>query len=1334
MLEELPFDLVDCVAHRVKTEGSTDKPATKFDLKRELIPVSRHDHVLYLRVPEDALTDGMGALSYINGESYGISLWRKGGIYLSEVEFGKLFGGREELITRYKNGLRAKAGLRNGSIRITGDRIDIELGIRRYSDLTDNDVAEGVYYYGFPRDDGGWTARYMTPKFYRDLVHPYVKDNKEKNPFEWALNRTEVAAGFVQAIGIGRDCPVQFTEYAYRKMAPLVCNQMPPALKAPRSFNLDAKNRPLFEAAQNAWGKAFSPELACFVLDNADYLDVAMICDAEIIGLVKQIPRCLHNGLIIYRLTDFFRGNMAMRSDAKSALIFSLEVVVDIYGGDEEPWWFKEDIDLRQIFDGNIGDLEDYLELVKKLAKASGFAFCYTLQVYKKVGGKLAQQQGIGEDEAIAFCTKITQGYGIGNTERACNVINFAIEIISGVGSAEQKTVLGLFEEHAKRHTPITEIIGRLEGEEAGVELPGMISLVRAGLGVKRLRREKLDELTIGATHVKELTEHLARPLIERARTLPTVTVEVGRHRLLAANIEKRLALPVAAERVRSEAVTNPLIATFEFYQQLREECGDDNDSLAEIYFLMFASKMPNPFKPPRGFLKFLAKYKSIYLPEYAQEIFVDPRNTEEHAEARKQSAKEIVNKYLIISNLLDAWIIGILNDNDLFGILNWMLEEAPDDLKMEVEKAVRAQHAKRAEQAEREPEEGYVPDPEREERDIQCDTRMYVRDREMYVWKRRIKAIAEGVDILLTMNVFIALGILEKSDVDAILADRLNFFQTTDVGYGDAVVRNFENLFHDDEKVSFTTAFFLDKDGISRYAKHLRTMGKLEILDTDKLIIGLRSGDGNLTRSCLRDLLLAVRNFEESVKQITELDEKIKEAQEADEARLWKVSDPMIDSAELVKSLRQLWQAVFPFINPNVINILLGTYMKASKFAYFSAAIAGNTDRIRQQIFGRGGRDTMECEVKATSVASLGLVSTVLALGDMDTRSLAGITRASLPKGRGATNGGVRLSTALAIPPQRIMLEVSGRLQKVYNTAREWIIEVRKETMGLLPVGGKIHVLHPVDEKRFDAFVRLLGFSQTSFRLIHANTSVNLPPAASAAELRARVRALEAFGIIDREYPELQICLPGRLDLHRAAILGSAILLATEDAVEYDKNSFMTSHDEYVGKRIMLYDAGGTRVILPFMSPLDGRTDMQGLNSSGKDIEWYQLLGTTLIQDQVEQGPFAKLASEFEKCYRIILQRHGIEWVLNKTWIFDPHDKSLNSDAAAMDHLKTVQGCTNAYFSCAAQRKRTGVNEGIIFEVRALLDWLKNEIGKIQDEVYNSGEPCKEMRILLDL
>ena len=1246
--------------------------------------------------------------------------------YLLDIEDG------EGILNRYEKNLGEDENLCPASIRKLGkDEIEIKLGIRRGRRPRKMDIAKGVFYFSIPaaREEGAyqWHGTNYMPSFYPSLIHPYVRNQNENDPFEWACNRAKIAMGFGVSMGCGKDFPPDYAEYPFRKMASRVCNTTPTHMLKPREFELGQDEKNLLLALQESYEGEIVPEITCFLLENKGCLTVEAVRALGKSGVLKNFGKCLENGLIIDKVGRFFVKLIGGKLNLGYALTQTFRIFGLIYGGEKEPWWFKEDVDLGELFDDRFEEVKiangtlqtgacvDSVTIFSEMARQAGFAFTYAIDVYKRSAFKMAEVEGFSQGQAIQFCAKITQAYGIGNVKRACNVVNFALEAVKKVEVAERPKVLANFEVFALERKPWTEIVGRLEGEEASIDLPGIFSMARKEIGDDRAREEELDEVTLSPQHIQELTRHLALPLVERAKSEPLLAVPLKGHLLLAANIEDRLALPVAQEHKDLRA-PNPLPEIFAFYKQMREECGYVDGDIADAYFAFFADKMPNPFVPPKGFLNFLQQFESVPV---AGNRFVYLSRPDARSQLTQANSERMVYKYLVVSNLLDTWVMGMISEAELFEVFNWLVAKTPAKKKEEIEQKHRAwQKIYDAELGGCEEDES--------ERAVARNVDMEVKNYQTKLRQRNLKHLSMAVASLVDINFYVALGVLERKEASLFFKGRLKDL-TRAVEDEDPDMRE-EFGEREDDEFGGTDRNTLSEPWNGEIMLNVQEMIKEGLLDVAAFRKVFRDSPDKIR--LLADFADLVRNFAYVKAQIqraeTEIispDPKSGKPGDFDPEKMAEIL------GRLERDLAEKWTNLPPFINCGEIQILLRKYLRADHLMYLHAALADFRKDLGPTEKYSGPNPEENQNVRSVSVVSMSIVAAAMGMREYQGRENLDLV-GTLP----AEAGNMALDKP--VNPMDLALktvrDLSDRLRAVCPQIRDQLVEVRRDTMGLLPIGGKIHVLHEVDMKKFAAFTSLAGLGSTAFRLLHANTSVNLPAVPSWKELKLIASSLEAFGIIDRELPELQVGVPGRLRAEDAAILGSAVLLATEKGKDYDEKSFCTNQDHSTGRKIMSYDAMGPRVKLPFMTSLNGRTDMLGRRSL-EDIELYQLLGTVLIQGQAQSGPFQHLAGRFKEEYLEILKAHGIDSVLRGSWIFDPVVDRLQDDEVNRDHFQTVKMCTDAYFACAEDYAETREEKGIIFEVRALFDWLRAEIRQIQELMYFSGKPCEEMRILLE-
>ena len=227
---------------------------------------------------------------------------------------------------------------------------------------------------------------------------------------------------------------------------------------------------------------------------------------------------------------------------------------------------------------------------------------------------------------------------------------------------------------------------------------------------------------------------------------------------------------------------------------------------------------------------------------------------------------------------------------------------------------------------------------------------------------------------------------------------------------------------------------------------------------------------------------------------------------------------------------------------------------------------------------------------------------------------------------------------------------EVAMRLPVV----EKLILAERDRMPGIMPIGGKIHTQKPMDQKLLDFIMSVFGLSNTPFKLIHSDTSLLIPPMASALEFNMIVKILELFGVIDPEMPDIQLAVAGRWNENLAPYVGSAVLLGTDRGVLYGPGAFSTNQNDKTGARIMAYDAGIKISGMPFdVQSAKGRTDMLGRHSLG-DTFLYQLLGTMASHHQFG-GEFSDMMPEMQFGMDSVLRQYGLDSHLrDSAWVYD--------------------------------------------------------------------------------
>ncbi len=265
----------------------------------------------------------------------------------------------------------------------------------------------------------------------------------------------------------------------------------------------------------------------------------------------------------------------------------------------------------------------------------------------------------------------------------------------------------------------------------------------------------------------------------------------------------------------------------------------------------------------------------------------------------------------------------------------------------------------------------------------------------------------------------------------------------------------------------------------------------------------------------------------------------------------------------------------------------------------------------------------------------------------------------------------------------------------------------------GLYSIGGKIHFPSAIPQEKIDAFKSTYKLNATQFKLIHANTSLLLPPSNFPEELLFMIHCMEQAGLIDND-PQLQISIPWRLPNHLWALLGSSLILLSEQHVSYTPASFGTTHASDTGRRMVVYDAGVyDSSFVRNSKHITWRTDVLLL----KDINLIpkaQVVWSLLSQTEYD-GWFAQLGVSFIQEYAALLDKHNLLRAVQWPWIYDANSRN-EEDPDALRHFEQVNALTEQQkddFLIANYTKQT--KWLLVFELRDLLTKYRKKIQDIQ-------------------
>lgn len=289
-----------------------------------------------------------------------------------------------------------------------------------------------------------------------------------------------------------------------------------------------------------------------------------------------------------------------------------------------------------------------------------------------------------------------------------------------------------------------------------------------------------------------------------------------------------------------------------------------------------------------------------------------------------------------------------------------------------------------------------------------------------------------------------------------------------------------------------------------------------------------------------------------------------------------------------------------------------------------------------------------------------------------------------------------------------------------------------RRVRHGLLSVGLKLHCLGTDDQ--FSALVDALGGdwsvrNRNVYRRSQASYCLVLPPVGSG---HAAILLLEAIAqytrcnVFSNANIQIQVCSPGRLSPHNAALHAIGFYLTSDTLRRYDLSDFTTTvSDDYYrrGKRLVIYDAGAYGdfdggfdwwsrtadglVIRPSLPFLNGRTDILVGPGSETDIHNINLLATLLVHAQSEDGDgyWSSCGDSFARDLVSLLDRHMLAGLVDAPWVCASGDEGHVNDLQFYSALQEL----TSYAAGEAVRLTEGhgteaAGGGILEEMQVLM------------------------------
>lgn len=1310
---------IDYACRYPKTRG-------RYPLHETFERISRYRHSLHVLMPEEVHRHDV--YSYIN--EY---MWMS-----SELV-------EEYAMPHYESKLRKKSRLREGSIDFPDQtHVTIRPGIRRYARPSEQTITYGIYLQQFSTPEH--SPHSVEARFHTDFVEPHVRGTPADDPFEWAHRRIKIALGATENLG-GISGP--YLESLYTGMASTVCNTETERLFAPRTFETDASTRQMLTKAFGFYEDCLSPELVWILLEYKYLFTYDTVTAPAYQTFFHALPVMLANGLIVDRLFDLAHLHETHGATPEEALHHGLKVVQSIYAGNK-PWWFKEDMDLTALYHAATQEQDtaavpmdaEGRQLMEDITSHAGFASGYALQIYQENGWKLLHIPGIDRRTMLRILAEITTWYGIGNHKRACNIVTIVERTLQDTPEQERYDMLEKIENHLEQERPTSEIIGRLEGE-GDFAKPGLRQLLGTLQGKEALVGLE-SSIDLSEEHLRTIQRGILEPVSNRAHKPPALNTRD------CPSVSVSSFIPVSAQThtalltdERLNAVQTPTVNLFSFYEQMRRECTPvrmtawqrtqavDYESIANVYFSFCAHKFEHPFSPPPGFLTFLQKFGSV--PHFDDTLDYDDPNHSRHL-YEEDFQKAYVERDMVPSHLLDLWIMGTLSWEKLWEICQWMTEDLDEYSKAEIADATYREKMSEHMHRRFRFEEDY---PKLQQKIRKLQNRITNKEQNqkpdqpsLYDLRRQLHDATEQLRYMEEDKTKWCEFSQEEADDHTCVninkqEDRLRFPRVEKLQLALAAFKECRVLIHLDIACAQKIWQLLEEQ-IFRTDEHvIPTLAKNIFANPDSLNTPFVDTNTILQKvlqcSTLGHLSDIFRQIESLLLAIARCSIASAEHEEmlihALKTSLHRhcLPDSIIHwKEEGVDKLKKRLESA-PFTHPIPDDELLAHFYPTHSDIMRYLTIAKYTHAFHEQYLHTAGENDTDEDIqrnmRRTAAISIRTAQTIFGLHILDQTALPAHMPTAVP-----------VQAVLSIRQGENTTTQLQQLQQALPDMYAHLDSIRTSHAGLVSVGGKIHLHHAVNENKMAAVSALLGLEGTNFHLIHANTCLLLPAMPTADELKMLIFLLEREGVIDNDYPEMQIGIPGRLPPVDCALLGSVLLLATQRGIAYKEGAFNTTH-ESTGSRMMAYDAGGTRVKFPYATYLPGRTDILGRRHP-EDITLFQIVGTLLLHAKAG-GAFHPIGTAFKEEYLTLLKRHALDDVINDEWVFSGQSRTDN--ALSQKHFADVKRCTDAYFSCkdtyqaaiAAGTDPDDAERGIIFDVRNLIDTYIEKIRIIQNTAF---------------
>lgn len=286
-----------------------------------------------------------------------------------------------------------------------------------------------------------------------------------------------------------------------------------------------------------------------------------------------------------------------------------------------------------------------------------------------------------------------------------------------------------------------------------------------------------------------------------------------------------------------------------------------------------------------------------------------------------------------------------------------------------------------------------------------------------------------------------------------------------------------------------------------------------------------------------------------------------------------------------------------------------------------------------------------------------------------------------------------------LQTPSENLSKDIMGSIKNWVTLKNSLLYDFDKD---FFPIGWKLHFTESLSKEKVALIHDICWFGMTPFKLLHADTSLCLPPCQSPAQLIAILYKLIEIWIIEDDSLELQLSIPWRVPNELAWIVGSACIFLKNKWIEYPKNSFVTSHNNETATCIMCYDAWelDKKWFPNIQGNITWRTDMLGFKRIEEVISYF--LVWNFVSQMFYWWNLCDIWKEFTSEFKLILERFNLGSILDSKWVHIPWEKwNLEEENR---HYETIKMCTDMLWKDISDYIGIDDLSGISFAVKKLL------------------------------